>query len=173
MTTTTVRQEALQRLVVDRARDALSRAVRQALQALVPTLVVIAGGSSLRGVDLTAVGSLVLVTAFVSVAKSAANLKLPATAPIAWQLTERAVVAAGGTAAGLAVAGLESGTSIAWEGLTTASVGAAVLAVVMYFTNPPVVQGEIIAPPVEAPRIEPDREPSAVPVADPEESRPL
>jgi hypothetical protein len=143
MTTTTVESTVLRRLVVDRARDAASRAVRQALQALVPTIVVIAGGTAITGLDLTSVLEIAGVTAFVSVCKSAANLTLPAGAPVSYQIAERAVVAAGGAAAGLGAAGLD-GASIAWQGLLTASLGSAALAAVMFFTNPPVIKGEVI-----------------------------
>lgn len=134
MSTTT-----LQTQVVTEGREALSRATRQAIQALIPTLLVVAGGST-SGINVAAVATLAAVTALVSVLSSAAGFKLGTEAPDWARIAERAVKAAAGTALGLVtVDGVVPAASIHWQALFTASVGAAVLAVAMFSTNPPVV----------------------------------
>lgn len=142
---------ALTTQVVTEGREALSRATRQALQALVPTLLVIAGGST-AGIDVGAVAALAAVTALVSVLTSAAGFKLPPTAPVWAQIAERAGKAAAGTALGLVtVDGLIPATEVDWQATLTASVGAALVALVMWFTNPPSIAGQVIGPVVDEP----------------------
>lgn len=155
----TVQQTA----VVEATRDAVSRAVRQALQTLVPTLLVVAGGTA-TGIDVPAVVALAAVTALVSLLKSVTGFKLPADAPVAWQVAERAVTAAAGAALGfLTVGGTDIASSIPWEATLTGALGAAGVAAVMFFTNPPVVEGdvldvrdELVSPPTTSIRVQHD-----------------
>ncbi len=138
----TVSTVTVQAQVVSQARDALSRATRQAIQALIPTLLVIAGGSTV-GINIEAVLMLAGVAALVSVLKSAVGVKLPASAPTWARIGERALTAAAGTALGLVTTdGLVGSVSIHWETVLTASVGAALTAVAMFWTNPPVVASD-------------------------------
>lgn len=142
--------------VVTEGREVLSRAVRQTIQSLIPTLLVIAGGSTV-GISVTAVATLAGMTALVSVLKSAVNLKASPEAPAWVQFGERAVTAAAGTAIGLiTVDGVVASAEVDWGTTLTASIGSAVLAVVMFYTNPPVVpadvvEGEIVGEPVDVP----------------------
>jgi hypothetical protein len=128
---------ALGTQVASIGQDLASRVVRQVLQALAPTFIVIASGS-LQGVDLK--GALILagVTAVVTVLRWITDLRVPADAPTALQVADRALAAAAGAALGF-FAGDLAGTAIDWSGALTAAVGAGVLAVIMARTNPPVV----------------------------------
>jgi hypothetical protein len=137
--------------VVTEGREALSRATRQALQALVPTLLVVAGGSTV-GIDVGAVAALAAITALVSVLTSGVGFKLGATAPVWAQVAERALKAAAGTALGLVtVDGLIPATEVDWQATLTASVGAALVALVMFYTNPPSITGQVVGPVVDEP----------------------
>lgn len=136
------RPYVLPRAVVTQARDAISRAVRQAIQALIPTLLVIAAGGT-RGLHVKAVLGLAGLAALVSLLKTAANLTLPGEAPLWEQVAERAVTAAAGTAIGLlTVDGFIPRDAINWQQTLTAVIGSALLAAAMFYTNPPVVAGE-------------------------------
>lgn len=129
---------ALQGVIVSKGRDALSRAVRQTIQALIPTLLVIAGGTT-YGINLKAVGILAGLTALVSLLKSLVDFRVDPLAPAWAHIAERAATAAAGTALGLVtVDGVVPAAMIDWRVTLTASVGSAVLAVAMFYTNPPV-----------------------------------
>lgn len=130
--------QTLHSQVVTAGREAVSRAVRQTIQALIPTLLVIAGGSTV-GLDISAIATLAGITALVSLLKSAATLKAGPNAPAWVQLGDRAVTAAAGTALGLVtVDGVIPSAEIHWQATLTASLGAAALALAMFYTNPPV-----------------------------------
>jgi hypothetical protein len=125
-------------------RDVVSRAVRQALQTLIPTLLVVAAGST-AGIDVGAVGVLAGITVLVGLLASVAGLKAPADSPLWLTILDRAGKAAAGTALGfLTVDGVTPVTVIEWDATVTATLGAAALAVVMLFTNPPPIVGDVI-----------------------------
>jgi hypothetical protein len=131
--------ELVRTAIPAKGQEAISRATRQAIQALIPTLVIVAGGKT-AGIDVPAVALLASVTALVSILKSAASLTISPAAPVWQQIGERAVVAFAGSELGfLAVDGVVSSTNIPWGASTTASLGAAGIAIAMWFTNPPVV----------------------------------
>lgn len=124
--------------VVTQSREALSRAVRQAIQALIPTLLIVAAGST-KGIDVAAVATLAGVTALISVLKSAATLKASLSDPVWLQMVDRAVTAFAGTAVGLfTIDGVIPSTQIDWYAAWVASWGSALLSVAMFYTNPPV-----------------------------------
>lgn len=135
----TITLDTVRHNIPARAQEALSRASRQALQALVPTLVVVAGGTA-SGIHVLGVAELGLVAAVISLLKSAASLKLSPSSPSWEQIAERMATAAAGTALGfVTVDGTIAATSIPWETTFTASLGAAGVALVMWYLNPPVV----------------------------------
>jgi hypothetical protein len=125
--------------VVTQGREILSRATRQTIQSLIPTLLVVAGGS-LAGIDLKGVATLAGMTALVSLLSSATGLRTGLNAPLWVQLAERSGKAAAGTALGLVtVGGFIPATVVNWETVLTASFGAALMSLAMFYTNPPVV----------------------------------
>lgn len=149
MSTTTLRTQ-----VVSKGREALSRATRQAIQALIPTLLVMAGGSTV-GINVEAVATLAGMTALVSVLKSALGFKVGPLAPTWAQIAERALTAAAGTAVGLVtVDGVVPATEINWQTTLTASIGSAVTALAMFYTNPPAVPADPLDEFVAAPHPE-------------------
>jgi len=137
-----VSRSTLQTQVVTEGREFLSRAVRQVIQALIPTLLVIAAGNT-TGLNPWAILGLAAITGLVSLLKSTAGLRVGPGAPM-WALVgERAVTAAAGTAIGLVtVDGFVPRDAIDWDQTLTASVGSALLAAAMYYTNPPVVAAQ-------------------------------
>jgi hypothetical protein len=124
--------------VVSDAREALSRAGRQVLQALLPTALILAAGHR-DGIDVAAVAILAAITAAVSLLRSVTGITVPATAPLAYQLADRAAVAAAGAALGYLVDGLTVQTHVFWGQLAYAAAGAAVTALIHYYVDPPVV----------------------------------
>jgi len=117
--------------------DTLSRAGRQALQAAIPTLLIVAGGSvnGLNVADaLTAVG----VAAAVTVLKALAGWTSSSGASLKTQAFERAVSAAAGTGLGmLAVTTWSDVVATDWAAVGIAALGAAALSVTQLFVDPP------------------------------------
>jgi hypothetical protein len=157
-----VSRSTLQTQVVTEAREFLSRAVRQVIQALIPTLLVIAAGNT-HGLNPWAILGLAGITGLVSLLKSTAGLRVGPGAPL-WELVgERAVTAAAGTAIGLVtVDGFVPRDAVNWSATMTASIGSALLAAAMYYTNPPVVAApvdpDVMSPFPEGTTFDPDAE---------------
>jgi hypothetical protein len=139
--------------VVTAGRETLSRAVRQVLQTLIPTLLIVASGT-VTGISVRAVAVLALMTALVTVLKAIAGVKATASSPAWVQLVDRAGAAAAGTALGyLTIDGGGVVASVDWQAAAIATAGSAILAVVMAYATPPTVEGTVITSPGDVPAL--------------------
>lgn len=135
---------SLQQQVASSAQDAVSRMVRQVIQALIPTLLIVAAGST-TGIDVSAVVALAAIAGLVSLVKSVFQFRFGPGAPVWARTAERALTAAAGTALGLlTVDGVSPVNVVDWPELLTAVAGSAVLSVAMFYTNPPAALGGVM-----------------------------
>lgn len=117
--------------------DTLSRAGRQALQAAIPVLLVVASGD-VTGLSLADSAIVIAVAALVTVAKALAGLTAGDGASLPVRIAERAVAAfAGVVAGGLYVTSVAEFAALDWSALLYAAVGAAGLSVAQLFVDPP------------------------------------
>jgi hypothetical protein len=107
-------------------RDIGARALRNALQTMLP-LLALASAGRIDGASAAAVCAAAGIAAIVSVLKSASGLQADPAAPLATQLLERALAAAAGSALALVPLDLTGVLSADWVAIGTAVVGAAAL----------------------------------------------
>ncbi len=112
-------------------RAALARALRNALQTLLP-LLALASAGQIDGASAGAVAVAAALAALVSLVKTAAGLQADPAASLSVQLAERALAAGAGAALGLIPLDLGGVLAADWAAIGTAVAGAAVLSVVSW-----------------------------------------
>lgn len=128
--------------LISSTRDAVSRAVRQGIQALIPTLIVLAGGNA-TGLDVPAVLELTGVTVLISIARSVTDVRAPDSAALWKRVADRSLAAFAGSWLGwLTIDGTIPAVHVAWSTGLVASLGAAAASAAMMYTNrPPTARG--------------------------------
>jgi hypothetical protein len=118
-------------------RDVLARAVRNALQVVLPVLALASTTGTIAGVDWRATLDLVASAAVVSLVKAMLGMTADDTAPVACRALERAVPAAAAVLLGFVTAPAWSMFCADWAGIGVATLSAALAAVVHMVIDPP------------------------------------
>jgi len=121
-------------------RDVLARAGRNALQVVLPVVLLAQTTGTVTGLDWRATVDLTVAAVAVTVAKALAGLSADASAPTSVRALERAVPAAAAVLLGVLTAPAWSVFRADWTGISVAALSAAVAAVIHMAVDPPLTR---------------------------------
>ena len=126
-------------------RDVLARAGRNALQVVLPVVLLAQTTGTVTGLDWRAILDLVASAALVTVVKALAGLSADERSPMAVKALERSVPAAAAVLLGFLTAPAWSLFHADWTGVGVATLSAAVAAVVHLVVDPPLTPAQLAA----------------------------